>query len=129
MDSPHGQGSSQENIVQVTPSVSSSNLQSSSVPPSSHATPQRGEQTHSLHSIAAAPIPELVRLFHQLTRSVTEEEKNLPAAGNSDGEAERQALRAKLDNQKQLMRHIRDTISARTGGTRLAWFLLVVGIL
>lgn len=71
-----------------------------------------------LSDISAMPIPNLVRLFHQLTRSVSEAEKNLSTDTQAD--PNRQALLAKLDGQKQLMLRIRDMVIARSagGGTR-----------
>ncbi|KAH9972706.1 hypothetical protein BGW80DRAFT_339810 [Lactifluus volemus] len=63
-----------------------------------------------LSDISAAPIPNLVHLFHQLTRSVSEAEKNLSTDPN------RQALLAKLDAQKRLILRIREMVIARTAG-------------
>jgi hypothetical protein len=115
MGFPQGQGSLQQNLVQPTASVPSVNLPSSSAP-SSHASPQGGQQMHGFGNIADAPVSQLVHLFNQLMHSVTEGEKKFLAASNSVGEADpqRQAIRAKLDSQKQFILRIRDIINAKT---------------
>jgi hypothetical protein len=115
MGLPQGQGSLQPNLVQPTPSVPSVNLPSSSAP-SSHAPPQGGQQMHGLNNMADASIPQLINLFNQLRHSVMEGEKSFLTASNSVGEADpqRQAVRTKLDNQKQLMHRIRDIINAKS---------------
>jgi hypothetical protein len=119
MDLSQGQGSSQENIMIIqatTPSVSSANAQSTSIPSSSMMVTHQQEM-QSPPNIATAPIPQLVSFFHQLKRDVMEAEKNLLEADNFGGEAadpRQQIIREKLDNQKQLMLRIRDIVSART---------------
>jgi hypothetical protein len=119
MGLPQGQGSLQQNFVQRTPPVPSANLQSSSAP-SSQAPSQGGQQILNLANIADAPVQQLWGLFNQLKHAITEGEKNLHAAGNPGGEADlqRQALRTKLDSQKQVMLRIRDMIIAKSGRPR-----------
>ncbi|KAI0249895.1 hypothetical protein BJV78DRAFT_1224130 [Lactifluus subvellereus] len=116
MGLPQGQGSLQQNFVQRTPPVSSANLQPSSAP-SSQAPSQGGQQIYNLSNIAEASVPQLCTFFNQLKHAITEGEKNLHAAGNSGGEVDpqRQALRAKLESQKQVMLRIREMIAMKTG--------------
>jgi len=116
MGLPQGQGSLQQNFVQRTPPVPSANLQPSSAP-SSQAPSQGGQQNYNLGNITDAPVQQLFNLFNQLKYAITEGEKKFRAAGNSGGEVDpqRQALRAKLDSQKQVLFRIRDMIIAKTG--------------
>jgi hypothetical protein len=112
MGLPQGQGS----LQQPTSSVPSANLQSSSAP-SLQAPPQGAQH---MRNLADVPLPQLSSIFNQLMRSVSEGEKNLHASSNSVDETDpqRQALRAKLANQKQFLLRIRDMISTKTGRPR-----------
>ncbi|KAI9440238.1 hypothetical protein BJY52DRAFT_131749 [Lactarius psammicola] len=64
------------------------------------------------------PVPQLTSFYAQLMRAVEEGERNFNAAGNTGGESDmqRQALRAKLDQQKQLLINIRDLINLKRQG-------------
>ncbi len=116
---PQGQGSLQQNFIQPSPSVPPANLQSSAAPSASQSTPQSVPQMHGLHkNFVEMPVPQLTNFYAQLMRAVEEGEKSFNAAGSTGGESDmqRQALRAKLDSQKQLLINIRDLINLKRQG-------------
>ncbi|KAI0297271.1 hypothetical protein B0F90DRAFT_1740642 [Multifurca ochricompacta] len=118
MGLPQGQGSLQQNFIQPSPSAPPVNPQSSSAPSASQAPPLGGQQRHGLpNNIADASLPQLTTFHNQLIRVVMEGEKSLSAASSSGGEgdAQRQAFRNKLDNQKQILLRIRELINAKSG--------------
>ncbi|KAI9440128.1 hypothetical protein H4582DRAFT_1578964 [Lactarius indigo] len=120
MGLPQGQGSLQQNFIQPSPSVPPANLQSSVAPSASQPTPPGGTQIHSLpKNFIDMPVPQLSIVYGQLMRTVEEGEKNLNAAGPSaggEGEMQRQAFRARLDSQKQLLVNIRELINLKRQG-------------
>ncbi len=119
MGLPQGQGSLQQNFIQPSPSVPPANLQSSAAPSASQPIPQGGPQMHGLHkNFVEMPVPQLTNFYAQLMRAVEEGEKSFNAAGSTGGESDmqHQALRAKLDNQKQLLINIRDLINLKRQG-------------
>ena len=70
-------------------------------------------------SFAEMPLQQLGNVYTQLARTVEEGERNLNAAGSTGGESDmqqRQALRVRLDGQKQLLINIRDMINSRRQG-------------
>ncbi len=122
MGLPPGQGSLQQNFIQPSPSAPPANLQSSVAPSTSQPTPLSG--IHNLpKNITEIPLPQLSNVYTHLMRAVEEGEKNFSAAGSSGGENEmqRQALRGKLEQQKQLLVSIRDLINLKRQG--YAYFL------
>jgi hypothetical protein len=120
MGLPQGQGSLQQNFIQPSPSAPPANIQTSTAPPTSQPTPLGGPQTgfHKNLNFAELPLQQLSNVYNQLIRAVEEGEKNLNAAGSTGGESDmqRQALRSRLDNQKQLLNHIRDLINLKRQG-------------
>jgi len=119
MGLPQGQGPLQQSLIQPSSFVPPANLQSSAVPSASHPTPLGGPQIHGLHkNFVEMPVPQLTNFYAQLMRAVEVGENNLNAAGNTGGESDmqRQTLRAKLNNQKQLLINIRDLINLKRQG-------------
>ena len=121
MGLPQGQGSLQQNFIQPSPSAPPANLQPSSTPSTSQPNPLGGpQQMQAIHkNFVEMPLPQLTGVYGQLARTVEEGERNLNAAGNTGGESDtqqRQALRTRLDGQKQLLIHIRDLINQRRQG-------------
>ena len=119
MGLPQGQGPLQQSLIQPSSFVPPANLQSSAVPSASHPTPLGGPQIHGLHkNFVEMPVPQLTNFYAQLMRAVEEGEKSFNAAGSTGGESDmqHQALRAKLDNQKQLLINIRDLINLKRQG-------------
>ena len=112
-----GQGSLQQNFIQPSPSVTPANIQSSTAPSASQSTPLAGPQ--GIHkNFVEMPVPQLTSIYGQLMRSVEEGERTLNAAASTGGEGDmqRQALRARLDGQKQLLINIRDLINLKRQG-------------
>ena len=114
-----GQGSLQQNFIQPSPSVPSAGLQSSAAPSASQPTPLSGQQIHGLHkNFVEMPLPQLSGIYNQLLRAVEEGERNFSAAGSTGGESDtqRQALRTRIDSQKQLLINIRELITMKRQG-------------
>ncbi|KAH9178380.1 hypothetical protein EDB89DRAFT_1170960 [Lactarius sanguifluus] len=118
MHLPGGQVSLQQNFIQLSPSLRPVNLQSSVAPSASQPTPLGGAQVHGHHKhFVEMPVPYLSNAYDQLTRAVERGEKNLNAAGAScRNDMQRQALRARLDSQKELLINIRDLIKSKRQG-------------
>lgn len=119
MGLPQGQGSLQQNFIQPSPSVPPANLQSSAAPSAPQPTQLGGPQIHNLpKNISEIPIPQLTILYNSLVRAVEDGERNFNAVGGTGGESDmqRQALRAKIDNQKQTLSFIRDFINLKRQG-------------
>ena len=121
MGLPQGQGSLQQNFIQPSPSAPPANHQPSSAPSTSQPNPLGGPQQMQAiqKSFAEMPLQQLGNVYTQLARTVEEGERNLNAAGSTGGESDmqqRQALRVRLDGQKQLLINIRDMINSRRQG-------------
>ncbi|KAH9057865.1 hypothetical protein EDB87DRAFT_1628606 [Lactarius vividus] len=120
MGLPQGQGSLQQNFIQPSPSVPPANIQSSVVPSTSQPTPLGGAQIHNLpKNLVDMSMQQLSNSYSQLMRIVEDGEKNLNAAGastSSEGDMQRQAYRARLDQQKQLLVNIRELINLKRQG-------------
>ncbi|KAH9178367.1 hypothetical protein EDB89DRAFT_1170443 [Lactarius sanguifluus] len=120
MGLPQGQGSLQQNFIQPSPSVPPANIQSSVAPSASQPTPLGGAQIHNLpKNLVDMPVQQLSNFYSQLMRAVEDGEKNLNAAGAStsgEGDMQRQAFRARLDQQKQLLVNIRELINLKRQG-------------
>jgi hypothetical protein len=120
MGLPQGQGSLQQNFIQPSPSVTPANLQPSTAPSTSQPTPLGGPQIQSFRqNFVDMPLQQLSVFYTQLLRNVEEGERNLNAAGSTGGESDmqqRQALRTRLDSQKQLLINIRELINLKRQG-------------
>ena len=117
MGLPQGQGSLQQNFIQPLPS-DPANFQPSSAPSTSQLSPLGGPQQMQaiFKTFVDMPLPQLTGVYAQLARTIEEGKRNLNAAGSTGGESDmqqRQALRARLDGQKQLLINIRDLINSR----------------
>ena len=92
-------------------------FQSSSTSSASQSTQLAGPQ--GIHkNFVEMPVQQLSGIYGQLMRSVEEGERNLNATASTGGETDmqRQALRARLDGQKQLLINIRDLINLKRQG-------------
>lgn len=125
MGLPQGQGSLQQNFIQPSPSVPPANLQSSAVASASQPTPLGGQMQGPPKNFGEMTIPQLSNLYAQLMRAVEEGERSFNASGTSgESDMQRQALRAKLDSQKQLLVNIRDLVNLKRQGYALIFDLL-----
>ncbi|KAI9454566.1 hypothetical protein BJY52DRAFT_1188853 [Lactarius psammicola] len=117
MGPPQGQGPLQQTLIQPSSFVPPANLQSSAAPFASQPTPLGGPTIHGLHkNFLEMPLPQLSNFYSQLMRAVENGEKNFPSSTGGESDMQRQALQAKLDNQKQLLINIRDLIDLKRQG-------------
>ncbi|KAH9029865.1 hypothetical protein EDB85DRAFT_1891902 [Lactarius pseudohatsudake] len=111
-----GQGPPPQSYVQPHHFAPPAFHQPSAAPSASQPTPLGGPQFRGLPRIfVEMPVPQLSNVYNQLVRTVEDGEKTLHAAGG-ESDMQHQALRARLDNQKQVLVNIRDLINLKRQG-------------
>ncbi|KAI9434182.1 hypothetical protein H4582DRAFT_1981117 [Lactarius indigo] len=118
MGLPQGQEPPQQRYIQPYPPAPPAFLQPSTAPSASQPTPLSAPQFRSLPRIfVEMPVLQLSNVYSQLVRNVEDGEKNLNAAGTGgESDMHRQALRARLDSQRQVLVNIRDLINLKRQG-------------